>query len=102
MIKVSLFYLNIFNHNRNIIPFFIQFKNPLTQAFVTGNLENFKRLLSNGESNKEMDEATGISVFEKLCRTPKSSEFIRVCLHKFATDPNFLLNHFMPTEVSRT
>jgi hypothetical protein len=89
---LSLSKINYFNANL--------FQNPLTNAFVTGNLDNFKRLVESGVLDKETDESTGISLFEKLCKTPKSADFIRVCLLKFASDPNFLINHFMPTEVS--
>lgn len=59
----------------------------LTTYLEQRNLEKFSLALSSGADAETLDKKVFLSVFDKVCQTPNSKEFIAACI-KYGCDVN--------------
>lgn len=52
----------------------------LSSALDIGSLDQFKFALNQGASPNMVDKNNGMSIFQKACQKPGSSEFIEICI----------------------
>lgn len=79
------------------------FQNPqniLAEAVQKKDVEGFRAALRMGASTGAEDPKAHLSVFEKLCRTKDSGEFIEICLHQSDVDVNQVNGHFKKSPIN--
>lgn len=79
---------------------FMNPQNVLAEAVQKGDLRSFEEALRRGAAPDIEDPKVHLSVFEKLCRTKGSGDFIRLCIKHSDVDVNKLNGHLKKAPIN--